>query len=86
VDGVNDINFKDIDGKLVSYISEGPNISVTLANLGLGLHQIFVMYPQFFEGCADDTVLFIEEHRFIYIYYYSKNCYRFLFILPSVLH
>jgi hypothetical protein len=74
VDGVSDINFKDIDGKLVSYISEGPNILVTLDNLGLGFQQKFVMYPQFFEECVDDTVLFIEEHRFIYIYYYSKNC------------
>jgi predicted ATPase len=59
--GVQDINFDEKNDKLISYISDWPEISVELASLGLGFQQIFVMYPQFFQQYIDNTIYFIEE-------------------------
>jgi AAA15 family ATPase/GTPase len=59
--GVADINLTGTNDEVTSYISEGPDIKVKLANLGSGFQQMYIMYPQFFEGFVDKTVFFIEE-------------------------
>ena len=59
--GVIDINLTGTNDEVISYISEGPDIKVKLANLGSGFQQMYIMYPQFFEGFVDKTVFFIEE-------------------------
>jgi AAA15 family ATPase/GTPase len=59
--GVIDINLSGSNDEIISYISDAPGIKIKLSNLGSGFQQIYIMYPQFFEGLVDRTVFFIEE-------------------------
>ena len=63
ITGVLDINLSGANSEITTYVSDGPDITVKLANLGSGFHQIYIMYPQFFEGLVDRTTFFIEEQK-----------------------